>query len=70
LPSIYQRCGRCRLSDVQTRLIFETNTIDALDGISVDDILETVHHFRAIDYVIDVAEEELSEEIIKHLRVL
>ena len=70
MPSIYQRGGRCRLSEVQTRLIFETNTIDALDGISVDDILETVHHFRAIDYVIDVAEEELSEEIIKHLRVL
>jgi Fic family protein/DNA-binding Xre family transcriptional regulator len=59
-----------RLSEVQTRLIFETNTIDALDGISVDDILETVHHFRAIDYVIDVAEEELSEEIIKHLHYI
>ena len=59
-----------RLSEAQTRLIFETNTIDAGDGISVDDILETVHHFRAIDYVIDVAEEELSEEIIKHLHYI
>ena len=36
----------------------------------MDDILETVHHFRAIDYVIDKAEEELSEEIIKHLHFL
>ena len=59
-----------RLTEEQTRLIFETNTIDAGDGVPVDDILETVHHFRAIDYVIDVAEEELSEGIIKHLHYI
>ena len=59
-----------KLSEDQTRLIFETNTIDVGDGIPVDDILETVHHFRAIDYVIDVAEEALSEEIIKHLHYI
>ena len=56
-----------RLSEAQTRLIFETNTIDVGDGISVDDILETVHHFRAIDYVIDCADDMLTEEIIKEL---
>ena len=56
-----------RLTEEQTRMIFETNTIDAGDGIPVDDILETVHHFRAVDYVIDVAEEVLSEKIIKQL---
>ena len=59
-----------KLSEDQTRLIFETNTIDVGDGIPVDDILETVHHFRAIDYVIDVAEEALSEEIIKRLHYI
>lgn len=59
-----------RLSEDQTRLIFETNTIDCGDGVSVDDILETVHHFRAIDYVIDMAEEPLSEDIIKHLHYI
>lgn len=59
-----------KLSEDQTRLIFETNTLDAGDGIPVDDVLETVHHFRAIDYVIDVAEEELTEEIIKHLHYI
>ena len=58
------------LSEDQTRLIFETNTLDAGDGISVDDVLETVHHFRAIDYVIDIAEEELTEDIIKHLHYI
>lgn len=59
-----------KLTEDQTRLIFETNTIDVGDRILVDDILETVHHFRAIDYVIDKAEEELSEEIIKHLHYM
>ena len=59
-----------KLSEEQTRLIFETNTIDAGDGIPVDDILETVHHFRAIDYVIDNAEALLSEDIIKQLHFI
>ncbi len=58
------------LSEDQTRLIFETNTLDAGDGISVDDVLETVHHFQAIDYVIDIAEKELTEDIIKHLHYI
>ena len=58
------------LSEDQTRLIFETNTIDAEDGVQVDDILETIHHFRAIDYVIDIAEQELTEEIIKQLHYI
>ena len=59
-----------KLSEDQTRLIFETNTLHVGDGVSVDDILETVHHFRAIDYVIDIAEEELTEDIIKHLHYI
>ena len=59
-----------KLSEDQTRLIFETNTVDVGDGIPVDDVLETVHHFRAIDYIIDMAEEELTEEIIKQLHYI
>lgn len=59
-----------KLTKEQTRMIFETNTLDIGDGVPVDDILETVHHFRAIDYVIDVAEEKLTEEIIKHLHFI
>lgn len=59
-----------KLSEAQTRLIFETATIDVGDGIPVDDILEAVHHFRAIDYVIEIAEEELSEEIVKNLHYI
>ena len=56
-----------RLTEEQTRLIFETNTIGAGDGLPVDDILETVHHFRAIDCVIDCADDALTEVIIKKL---
>ena len=59
-----------KLSEEQTRHIFETNTIDVDDGIPVDDVLETVHHFRAIDYVIDIAEDELTENIIKHMHYI
>ena len=59
-----------KLSEDQTRLIFETNTINMGDGIPVDDILETVHHFRAIDYCIDIAEKKLTEEIIKKLHFM
>ena len=57
-----------RLTHDQTRYIFETNTIGATDkAINVDDIVETVNHFRCIDYIIDHAEDKLSENIIKHL---
>ncbi len=59
-----------RLTEYQTRLIFETNTLDAGDGVPVDDILETVHHFRAIDYVIDCANDVLTEKIIKELHFI
>ena len=56
-----------RLSEEQTRLIFETRTIGAEENISIDDIFETVNHFRAIDYVIDQADDVLTENLIKDL---
>ena len=57
-----------RLSLDQTRLIFETATVDA-EGklVRVDDIVETQNHFRAVDYVIDQAASPLSEGMIKEL---
>jgi Fic family protein len=59
-----------KLSEDQTRLIFETNTIGSDVGVPVDDIIETANHFRAIDYVIECAEEPLTEDIIKNLHKL
>ncbi len=60
-----------KLTHDQTRYIFETNTIGITDqAIRVDDILETVNHFRCIDYIIDYAEEKLTESLIKQLHVI
>ena len=56
-----------KLNEEQTRLIFETSTVAGDEAIPVDDVIETVNHFRAIDYVIDLAEVPLSEAIIKEL---
>ena len=60
-----------KLTHDQTRYIFETNTIGITDSaINVDDIVETVNHFRCIDYIIDHAEERLTENYIKHLHLI
>lgn len=59
-----------RLSHDQTRFIFETNTVAPEkdnQSLDVDDIVETVNHFRCIDMVIDYAESDLSEVFIKGL---
>lgn len=57
-----------RLTHEQTRYIFETNTIGIEKGVlNVDDVLETVNHFRCIDMVIDNAKAALSEAFIKKL---
>lgn len=60
-----------RLTHDQTRYIFETNTIGMTDqSINVDDIVETVNHFRCIDYIIDHADVPVTESIAKQLHLL
>lgn len=58
-----------RLTKDQTRMIFETHTIMPQEGsaVRVDDIIETVNHFRCVDYIIDHATDSLTEGIIKQL---
>lgn len=57
-----------RLTHEQTRFIFETNTIGLRESaVNVDDIVETMNHFRCIDFIIDKATEPLSESFIKKL---
>ena len=57
-----------RLTEEQTRYIFETNTIGITDkSVKVDDIIETANHFRCIDFIIDHAKEPLSESMIKQI---
>ena len=60
-----------RLTHDQTRNIFETNTIGiAGETVNVDDIVETVNHFRCIDFIIDHAEEQVTESLVKQLHGL
>lgn len=56
-----------KLTEDQTRYIYETNTI-LFEGetiANVDDILETANHFKLVDYMLEVADEKLTEKIIK-----
>lgn len=55
------------LTEDQTRYIFETNTI-LFEGdtvAKVDDILETSNHFKMVDYMLDIVDNNLTEDIIK-----
>ena len=56
-----------KLTEDQTRYIYETNTLLAeKDSITdLDDVLETANHFKLVDYMLDVADKELTEEMIK-----
>lgn len=57
-----------RLTHDQTRYIFETNTLGfENEAVNVDDVVETVNHFRCIDYVIENADKPLTEAFIKEL---
>lgn len=59
-----------RLTRNQTRYIFETNTVGVENEVlNVDDVIETVNHFRCIDLVIDHADDILSEKFIKELHL-
>ena len=60
-----------RLTKEQTRFIFETNTLGiTTENTSVDDIMETVNHFRCIDYVIEHAMDKITETHIKQLHAI
>ena len=60
-----------RLTHDQTRYIFETNTIGIVNtSINVDDIVETINHFKCIDSIIDNAGLKLCEKYIKELHFL
>lgn len=59
------------LTEEQTRYIYETNTIGFGEkAANVDDIIETVNHFQCFDYILDCAQEVLTEEIIKKIHFI
>ena len=61
-----------RLSEEQTRYIFETNTLNVPidETAEVDDIIETANHFACFDYMLEYAREPLSEEMIREFHRL
>lgn len=60
-----------RLTEEQTRSIYETQTIGVTQGNEkIDDIIEAVNHFRCFDYILSVADKELSEDMIKQIHLL
>ncbi|MDX9880784.1 MAG: Fic family protein [Prolixibacteraceae bacterium] len=62
-----------KLSEEQTRYIYETNTLFLDNGettANVDDIIETVNHFSCFDYMLDIADEPLSEQHIRRFHYL
>ncbi len=57
-----------KLTHDQTRYIYETNTIGTESiQLNVDDIVETVNHFRCIDYIIENLNKSITEKMIKEL---
>lgn len=60
-----------RLTEEQTRYIYETNTIGVEnEPASIDDIMETVNHFQCFDYMLDCADNILTENIIKQFHAM
>ena len=59
------------LTHDQTRFIFETKMLGVTDkAVKVDDIVETVNHFRCIDLIIEGAHTKLTESFIKQLHFI
>ncbi len=56
-----------KLTEDQTRYIYETNTLltEKESITNLDDIIETANHFKLVDYMLDVADKDLTEEMIK-----
>ena len=60
-----------RLTEDQTRYIYETNTVGLeKEPANVDDIMETINHFQCFDYMIDHANDTLDEGFIKNIHKL
>lgn len=59
------------LTEEQTRYIYETNTIGLeKEPANIDDIIETVNHFQCFDYILDCADNVLTENIIKKIHAI
>ncbi|MEG1009554.1 MAG: Fic family protein [Clostridia bacterium] len=55
------------LTEEQTRHIFETNSFiqEEISSTNIDDLIEAVNHFKLFDYMLDTADDILTEDLIK-----
>lgn len=61
-----------RLTEDQTEQIFETNSLfqHEDDYINVDDVIETINHFRLFDYMLDTLSEPLDKSMMIQMNVI
>ncbi|AKT90676.1 Fic domain protein [Campylobacter ureolyticus RIGS 9880] len=61
-----------KLSKEQTRYIYETSSLLSQkdEVIRVDDIIETINHFKAFDFMLETAKKSLDENYIKNIHKL
>lgn len=61
-----------KLSKEQTRYIYETSSLLSQkdEVIKVDDIIETINHFKAFDFILKTAKKSLDENYIKKIHKL
>lgn len=62
---------RSRLTEDQTRYVYETNTIGVdKEPANIDDIVEPVNHFQCFDYMLECTNDDLTEGIIKKFHLI
>ena len=57
-----------RLTEEQTELIYETNSLyfqGTREAVEIDDVIEMSNHFRLFDYMLDTYKSKLSNELIQ-----
>src|SRR5690625_1125286 len=61
-----------QLSHEQTQYLFDENRIysENGEGVALDDIQETINHFKAFDYILDNVEKNIDSSMLKDLHYL
>mgnify|MGYP001202540297 FL=1 len=72
MPFNSKKIEGSQLSQEQTQHLFDEERIYSENGesISLDDINETINHFRAFDYMLDHVNEEIDLDMLKELHFL
>ncbi len=58
-----------KLTQDETRCIFETNTVGLNGAVRVDDVVETANHFKCVDLILQNAKKPLTEAFVKTLHL-